>query len=89
MSNRILQLNPPLPLNTPKGEGFAHVLIDEGLEHDLYWVVMITDTGEIWQFANKYVRGQKNITAGRLTPSTIQPISVRIVEPEHMKGPRC
>jgi len=75
----MLQLNPPLPLNTPKGEGFAHFLIDDGLEHDLYWVVMITATGEIWQFANKLVRGQKNITAGRLEPTPIR------VEPHERK----
>jgi hypothetical protein len=75
-----LQLNPPLPLTTPRGDGFAHFLIDDGLEHDLYWVVMITETGEIWTFANKYVRGQKNITAGRLQPSEIRaplpPVSI-------------
>ena len=68
----MLQLNPPLPLTTPKGDGFAHFVIDEGLEHDLYWVVLITTTGEIWTYNNRYVRGQKNITAGRLMPSDIK-----------------
>lgn len=24
----VLQLNPPIPMNTPKGEGFADILID-------------------------------------------------------------
>lgn len=68
----MLQLNPPLPLTTPKGDGFAQFIIDEGLEHDLYWVVLITATGEIWTFNNRYVRGQNNITAGRFTPSEIK-----------------
>lgn len=61
----MLQLNPPLPLLTPKGEGFAHLLIDYGPESDLYWTVFITATGEIWTFANREVRASKNITLGR------------------------
>jgi len=61
----MLQLNPPLPLLTPKGEGFAHILIDYGPELDLYWTVFITATGEVWTFANREVRASKNITLGR------------------------
>lgn len=61
----MLQLNPPLPMLTPKGEGFAHILIDYGPESDLYWTVFITDTGEIWTFSNRDVRASKNITLGR------------------------
>jgi hypothetical protein len=57
--NPMLQLNPPIPLNTPKGEGFAHLVIDYGPESDLYWTVLITETGEIWTYANKYVRASK------------------------------
>ena len=70
----MLQLNPPLPLTTPKGDGFAHFVIDEGLEHDLFWVVLITATGEIWTYNNRFVRGQKNITAQRFAPSAISDI---------------
>ncbi|HEV2682311.1 MAG TPA: hypothetical protein VGV14_17540 [Rhodanobacter sp.] len=65
----MLQLNPPLPLNTPKGEGFAHILTDYGPESDLYWTVLITDSGEIWTFANREVRASKNITLGRTHPA--------------------
>ena len=64
----VLQLNPPLPMNTPKGEGFAHVLIDYGPESDLYWTVIITETGEFWTFSNREVRASKNITLGRVAP---------------------
>ena len=64
------QLNPPLPMSCPKGEGFAHFLIDYGPESDLYWVIFITETGEVWTYANKHVRASKNITLGRtLTPA--------------------
>jgi hypothetical protein len=73
----MLQLNPPLPLNTPKGEGFAHFLIDYGPESDLYWTVFITETGEIWTFANREVRASKNITLGRVAPSQPRPAPAR------------
>ncbi|MET4676052.1 hypothetical protein [Luteibacter sp. ME-Dv--P-043b] len=69
----MLQLNPPLPMNTPKGEGFAHFLIDYGPESDLYWTVFITATGEIWTFANREVRASKNITIGRTAPTAPTP----------------
>jgi len=31
----ITQLNPPLALDTVKGQGWAHFVIDYGPEHDL------------------------------------------------------
>lgn len=64
----MLQLNPPLPMNTPRGEGFAHILIDYGPESDLYWTVIITESGEIWTFSNREIRASKNITLGRVSP---------------------
>ena len=68
----MIQLDPPLPVNTPKGEGFAYFLCDMGLEHDDYWKVLITKTGEWWTFNNRDVRGQKNITLGRLDPTPVR-----------------
>ena len=60
----ILQLSPPLPLDTPKGASLAHFLIDYGPESDLIWVCF-QESGEIWCFQNREVRAQKNITMGR------------------------
>lgn len=60
----ILQLNPMIELETPKGHGYAYFVIDPGMDNDLYWVVAI-NTGEIWTFANHEVRASKNITLGR------------------------
>ncbi|MEP7184782.1 MAG: hypothetical protein ABI767_02995 [Rhodanobacter sp.] len=80
----MIQLNPPIPMNTPKGEGFAHLMLDYGPESDLYWVVMITSTGEIWTYANRYVRGSKNITLGRTNPTL--PLSPAAVPPGEL-GP--
>lgn len=64
----ILQLNPPLWLLTPKGEGLAHFVTDYGPELELYWTVFVTETNEIWQFSNLDVRSVKNQTLGRPSP---------------------
>ena len=58
----ILQLNPTIWLETPKGLGLCHFVIDYGEEHDLLWVVADNATGEIWTWANPKVRFTKNIT---------------------------
>lgn len=78
----MLQLDPPIPMTTPKGEGFAHILLDYGPESDLYWTVLITQSGEIWTYANRHVRATKNITLGRTHPglpedNLSQPVSLR------------
>lgn len=66
----IIQLNPTLPLLTVKGPALAHFLIDYGEEHHLYWVCIMDDSGEIWTFSNKDVRGQTNFTFNRNRVST-------------------
>lgn len=61
----ITRINPPLPLETPRGNGYAHFLLDYGTEFDLIWIVFIDETGECWSFRNPEIRLQKNITFGR------------------------
>lgn len=61
----MLQLNPPIPLETPKGKALAQILIDYGAEHHLIWVCFQEDTREIWCWPNNEVRAQTNITMGR------------------------
>jgi hypothetical protein len=61
----MLQLNPPMPVQTPKGEGLAHIVIDYGAEHHLLWVVFLDESGECWTFSNPDIRAQKNVTMGR------------------------
>jgi len=80
----MLQLNPPLPLKTPKGDGLAHFLLDYGPESDLYWTVFITATGEIWTFANREVRADKNITLGRTHVDVPQARTARVTAPAHV-----
>jgi len=69
----MLQLNPPIPLKTPKGEGLAVMVIDYGPDHDLLWTVIIgkgEHAGEIWTYPNPQVRGVDNITLGRRVSAT-------------------
>ncbi len=61
----ITQLNPPLPLVTPRGTGWAHLVIDYGQEHDLLWVVFLDAGGACWTFGNRDVRMVTNVTMGR------------------------
>jgi len=61
----ITQLNPPIPLVTPKGNGWAYFLIERSQEHHIEWVVFLDDGGECWAFQNPEVRIQTNYTMNR------------------------
>ena len=61
----VKQLNPPLPVITPKGKGWAHLVIDYGMEANLIWVCFQDETGECWSWGNKDIRLQPNLTMGR------------------------
>lgn len=60
----ILQINPPIPVKTPKGNALAQFLIDYGPEHDLLWVCF-QDNGECWTWDNSKIRAQTNVTMNR------------------------
>lgn len=61
------RVDPPLWLETPRGIGLAHFVIDYGVEVSLHWVVAIADTGECWTFTNEDIRFPKNYTMHRRT----------------------
>ena len=67
----IQRIDPPIPLVTSKGNGFAYFLIDYSSDHDLVWIVFIDETGECWSFRNPEIRLQKNLTFGRVKTSEI------------------
>lgn len=56
----ILQLDPPLPMETARGSGLAHFLIDYGPETHLMWVVFMDGDGACWTVPNPEVRMQAN-----------------------------
>jgi hypothetical protein len=69
----MMQLSPPIPMKTPRGEGMAVMVIDYGPDFDLWWTVIISKgehAGEIWTYANPEVRGVTNITLGRPAVAT-------------------
>lgn len=74
----MLQLNPPIPLETPKGKATAHMVIDYGPEYSLIFVTFINETGECWMFRQPEVRLAANLTFGREKTSEIfkQPAGV-------------
>lgn len=61
----LVQLNPALPMETSRGPGVAHFVIDYGVESDLFWVVFLDADGACWTIPNPEVRMQKNWTIGR------------------------
>lgn len=62
----ILQIDPALPLWHPtRGDFMAHFFHDEGIESEVMFTGILKDSGEIWTFTNRDLRGQKNITIGR------------------------
>jgi hypothetical protein len=69
----ITQLNPPLPLETPKGPGLAHFVIDYGPESELLWVVFMHADGACWTVPNPEVRMTFNWTMGRRKPADKTP----------------
>jgi hypothetical protein len=62
---KTLQLDPSIPVTTPKGAGQALFVTDYSPEHHLYFTVAIDETGEIWTYDNTKIKMQKNITLGR------------------------
>ena len=77
----VTQLNPPLPLETPRGKGLAHFMIDYGPEHHLMWTVFIEATGECWTFQNPDIRAGINVTLGRTSITPFRP--ERTSDPTH------
>lgn len=64
----MIQLNPPLWLETPRVIGLAHFVTWSTPEHSLFWTVFDEATGQIWTWANERVRAPKNITLDRTSP---------------------
>jgi len=60
------ELKQSLPVHViDKGDGYAIAVIDYGQEHDLIWVVVLNESGEIWSVRNQEVRVKSNWTMGR------------------------
>jgi hypothetical protein len=62
----MIQLSPPLWLETPHGLELCHFVIDYGIELDLYWVCFHQKTRRCWVWENKDIRICINQTIGRI-----------------------
>ena len=51
----MMQLNPPLPVDTPRGAAYAHMVIDYSQEHYVLFVCFLQETGECWVLPNRDV----------------------------------
>lgn len=60
----LLQLNPPLWVTTPLGEGHALVLIDYGPSINTVWLVHLFDTGKVTHVDSSEVRVMGNAMWG-------------------------
>lgn len=67
-----MQLNPPIPLVTPKGKAWAIGMIDYGPQWDLQWITFLHENGECWTFDNRQIRQEENYTFGIGKPSEIR-----------------
>lgn len=67
------QLNPPLPMTTPRGPGLAHFVLDYGPEAHLMWVVFLDADGACWTVPNPEIRMASNWTLGRRLKKDVRP----------------
>lgn len=61
----ILQLNPQIPVITPKGTGYAWLITRYSQEHHLIWSVILDEDGTNWEFENPEIKVQWNYTLNR------------------------
>ena len=80
----LLQLNPPIPLKTPLGDGLAVLVTDHGSDQELSWTVIINKgdhAGEILTYANSEVRGVDNLKIDRRVIQAKSPGLLNAPEP--------
>lgn len=64
----MLQLNPPIWVQTPLGEGDALVLIDYGPSLNTVWLVHLFDDGRAMHFDSSDIRVMGNLMYGIAHP---------------------
>lgn len=64
----ILPLDPPIPVETPRGSGQAIYLIEYGPEYDLYWITLVESSRECVTYNNRDIRARISIILERPGP---------------------
>jgi len=62
----ILQLSPTIPVYAKLGRGRALMVIDYGMDVNTYWVVALSNTGEVKHFDSNHIRLEENYTYGTM-----------------------
>ena len=57
-----LQLNPVIPVETPRGKAMAHIMIDYGAEHYVLFLCFLDEARECRLYRNDEVKIQNNET---------------------------
>jgi hypothetical protein len=88
----ILQLNPPLWFDTPKGPALAHFVVDTSMEHEMEFVC-VHQNGEAWSWSQRDVLAASNMTIGRDSartdpPARSQPLTVVEGREQRPSGPK-
>ena len=76
-------------METPKGGGWAHFVIDYGPETALLWVVFMDADGACWTVPNPEVRMSFNWTMGRRKEVTEETQAERAPQPLRPVFPRA
>jgi hypothetical protein len=80
----LVQLHTPIPVETPLGDAFAHLVYDYGQEHYIHFVCFLNETGECWIFDNREIRLQANLTMGVRRPPAVD----KVPKPPKQPKPR-
>lgn len=54
-----------LEVQTPKGLGRVWLITDYGAQTEKLFLVIMNETGELWEFRNKDIKATSNLTMGR------------------------
>lgn len=69
----LVQLNPSIPLRSPRASGEAIMVVDYGPEHDVLWAIVDDATGQVWWVPNGEVRAYRNYSIGRNAVDEVKP----------------
>ncbi len=54
-----------LEVQTPKGHGRIWLITDYGVQTEKLFLVIINETGELWEFRYNDIKATSNLTMGR------------------------
>ncbi len=60
----VTELQQPVYVITPKGEGYVWLVTEYGVEMEKIFTIIL-NSGEIWEYRNNQIRVSNNVTMGR------------------------